>query len=73
MHIKKKRVIRFPSYNVSLGEAWSIVKTGLDDDTIAIPTKVLAIERVARMETHNSITKDELVHCLRWLFDHYDF
>lgn len=30
-------------------------------------------DHVAHMETHNSITKDELVEALRWLFDHYDF
>jgi hypothetical protein len=69
----KNRVLHLPTYNVTLGEAWAIVKTRLDDDTIAIPSKVIAIERVARMETHNSITKDDLVHCLRWLFDHYEF
>ena len=65
--------IQFPTYNISLGEAWSIVKCRLDDDTIAIQSKVLSIEKVARMETLNSITKDELQNALRWLFDHYDF
>lgn len=65
--------IQFPTYNVNMGDAWLIVKERLDDDTIAIPSKVLAIEKIARMETHNSITKDDLVHALRWLFDHYDF
>lgn len=69
----KKRIIHFQTYNVTLGEAWAIVKAHLDDDTIAIPTKVLAIEKIARMETLNSITKDELQKALRWLFDHYDF
>ena len=67
------KAIQFPTYNISLGEAWAIVKTRLDDDSIAIPTKVLAIEKIARMETINSITKDELQKALRWLFDHYDF
>ena len=67
------KIIRFPTYNISLGEAWAIVKTRLDDDTIAIQSKVIAIEKVARMETLNSITKDELQKALRWLFDHYDF
>ena len=67
------KLISFPTYNVSLGAACAIVEAKLDDDTIAITTKVLAIEKVARMETHNSITKDELVRALRWLFDHYDF
>lgn len=65
--------IMFPTYNITLGEAWEIVKHRLDDNTIAIPSKVLAIEKIARMETHNSITKDDLVHALRWLFDHYEF
>lgn len=65
--------IVFPTFNVSLGKAVAIVKASLDDDAIAIPTKVLSIEKVARMETHNSITKDELVRALRWLFDHYEF
>lgn len=65
--------IQFTTYNISLGEAWAIVKCRLDDDTIAIQSKVLAIEKVARMETLNSITKDELQKALRWLFDHYDF
>ena len=65
--------IRFPTYNVSLRDAWEIVKHRLDDETIALQSKVIAIERVARMETLNSITKDELQKSLRWLFDHYDF
>ena len=67
------KLIPFPTYTVSLGAACAIVEAMLDDDTIAIPTKVLAIEAVARMETHNSIKKDDLVRALRWLFDHYDF
>lgn len=65
--------IPFPTYNISLGEAWLIVKHRLDDDSIAIESKILAIEKVARMVTLNSITKDELQNALRWLFDHYDF
>ena len=63
----------FPTFNVSLGEAVIIVKSRLEDETISIPTKVLAIEQVAEMETHNSITKDELVGALRWLFRYFDF
>ena len=65
--------IKFPTYNVNLGDAWLIVKEHLDDERIAIPSKVIAIEKIARMETHNSIKKDDLIHCLRWLFDHYEF
>lgn len=68
-----KRLVHLPTYNVTLGEACVIVKSRLDDNTIALPTKVLSIEKVARMETHNSITKDDLVRSLRWLFDHYEF
>ena len=65
--------IQFPTYNINMGDAWLIIKERLDDETIALPSKVIAIEKIARMETHNSITKDDLVHALRWLFDHYDF
>ena len=42
-----------------------IVRDRMEDDSIPIPTKVLAIEMVARMETHNSIRKDDLVAALR--------
>lgn len=66
-------VINFPTNYVSLGQAIGIVKRKLDDNTVPIETKTVSIERVALMETHNSITKDDLVKCLRWLFDHYDF
>lgn len=65
--------LRLPTYNVNLGDACIIVKSCLDDSTVAFTSKVIAIEKVARMETHNSITKDDLIHSLRWLFDHYDF
>ena len=65
--------IQFHSYNVTLAEACMIVKCALDDDTIAIQSKVIAVEKVARMETHNSISKADLIHALRWLFDHYEF
>lgn len=67
------KVKLFPTYNISLGDACAIVKHHLDDDGIAMESKVLAIEKVADMETHNSITKDELVGALRWLFRHYVF
>jgi hypothetical protein len=67
------KIIQLPTYNVNLGDAWLIVKEHLDDESIAIPSKVIAIEKIARMETHNSIKKDDLIHCLRWLFDHYEF
>lgn len=67
------KIKTFPTYNISLSEAVAIVKFNLDADTIALQSKVIAIEKVANMETHNSITKDELIKALRWLFEHYDF
>lgn len=69
----RKKVVSFPTYNISLGQAVGIVKGRLDDDSIALQSKVLSIEMVANMETHNSITKDELVRALQWLFEHYEF
>lgn len=68
-----RNIKQFPTFNVSLGQAVEIVKYKLNNETIALQSKVLAIGKVAEMETHNSITKDELVRALRWLFEHYDF
>ena len=68
------KMIEFqPAYHMGYGEAWEIVKLRLDDDAVSIPKKVQAIEMVSRMETLNSITKDELKKALRWMFDNYDF
>lgn len=66
-----KKIVEFPTYNVSLGEAVDIVKHKLDDDTIATQSKMIAIETVANMETHNGIAKDEIIRALRWRFAHY--
>lgn len=66
-------ILQFPTYNVSLGDAWAIVKHRLDDETIALQSKVIAIEKVASMETLNSVSKDDLVRALRWIFKHYNF
>lgn len=68
-----EKAIPFPTNNVSLGEACLIVRECLDSLSVSMPSKVIAIEKVARMETHNSISKDDLIHALRWLFDHYEF
>lgn len=64
--------IPFPSYHISLGEACTIVKYHLDDENIALQSRILAIEAVAGMETINGITKDELQHALKWLYDHFE-
>lgn len=67
-------VIPFPcTGNLSLGQAVGIFKYRMEDETVPIWAKVLAIEKTASLETLNSITKDELQHALRWLFKHYQF
>lgn len=65
--------IFFPTFNVSLSQAVSIVKTKMNDDSIPFKTRRLAIEQVAYMERCSSVTKDELAKALWWLLDHYDF
>lgn len=65
--------IIFPTFNISMGQAVGIVKYSLDDESISIKTKVLAIEQVSEMETHNSVTKEDLVCALRWMFQYFDF
>ena len=67
------KLIRFPTFSVSLTEAIEIVKHRLYDETVPLQTIVCAIERVAEMETHNSISKNDLVNALRWLYEHYEF
>lgn len=62
-----------PSMALSLGKSIEIIKFHLDKPDFSVPMKTLAIEKVVRMETHNSVTKDDLVKCLRFLFDYYDF
>lgn len=69
----QKKILSFPTNQVPLGTSIEIVKYRLDDDSILIPTKVLAIENVENTETHNGVTEDELIHALRRLFDHYEF
>lgn len=70
---QKKNTIVFPTFNVSFGMAVDIFKNKLQDESIPFETRILAIEKVADLETHNSITKQELVNALRWIFEHYDF
>lgn len=71
--MKSKKTVTFPTYNITLGDAILIVKHHLYDEDYAIETRVLAVEKVANMETHNSITKDDLVRALRWMFERYEF
>ena len=59
---------------MKLGEAVDIVKFHLEDaNEFDFSEITKAIAKVARMETHNCITKNELVRALRWMFDIYDF
>ena len=67
-------VLKFhPPHHMSFGEAWAIVKNGLDDLSTSVPQKTKAIETIARAETLNSVTKAELQKALRFLFDYYEF
>lgn len=67
------KIKRFPTYNVSDGMACVIFKNHLDNENVPMQSKIFAIEKVIELETHNGITKDELVRALRWLFKHYEF
>lgn len=66
-------VLKFPTDNVSLPQAIGIVKAHLYDEDVSFKSRVLAVEKVANMETHNSVTKEELVRALRWMFENYEF
>lgn len=67
-------VISFPcTGNLSIGQAADIFKYRMDDETVPIWAKVIAIEKISALETLNSITKDELQHALRWIFEYYQF
>lgn len=50
-----------PSMTLNLGKSIEIVKFHLDKPDFSVPMKTLAIEKIARMETHNSVTKDDLL------------
>ena len=67
-------VIPFPcTGNLSIGQAVDIFKCRMDDETVPIWAKVLAIEKISALETLNGITKDELQHAIRWIFEYYQF
>ena len=72
--IPSPAVIPFPSTgNVSLGQAVGIFKFRMDDKTVPIWAKVIAIEKISALETLNGVTKDELQHAIRWIFEYYQF
>lgn len=59
--------------NLSLGQAADIFKYRLDDKTVPLWAKVIAIEKISALETLNGVTKDELQHAIRWIFEYYQF
>lgn len=62
-------VIPFPcTGNLSLGQAADIFKYRLDDKTVPLWAKIIAIEKISVLETLNGVTKDELQHAIRWIF-----
>lgn len=72
--IPSQTVISFPCPgNLSIGQAVGIFKYRMDDETVPIWAKVQAIEKTAALETLNGITKDELQHAIRWIFEYYQF
>ena len=67
-------VIPFPcTGNLSPGQAAEIFKYRMDDETVPIWAKVIAIEKISALETLNGVTKDELQHAIRWIFEYYQF
>ena len=67
-------VIPFPcTGDFSLGQAVGIFKYRMDDETVPIWAKVIAIEKISALETLNGVTKNELQHAIRWIFEYYQF
>lgn len=64
--------IGIPRRRLRLQVCIEIVKNHLDDPNIAEKSKALAIENVVNMATHNSISKADLINCLRWIFTRFD-
>lgn len=56
---------------MTLGEACAVFRK-IKDDKYSVEEKVLAIYIVSNMETHNSITKKEMLEVIDWLL-HTDF
>lgn len=52
---------------MNIGKACAIF-TQLDSDKYTDDEKVMAIYEVMNMETHNSITKKQLIQAIRWLW-----
>lgn len=47
------------------------ILNNISSDEIDPEDKLLAIEEVTEMETHNSITKRQIINALDWLINEY--
>ena len=52
---------------MGIGKARAIFKN-LDDKEIPIEIKGLALRTVIDMETHNSVTKDQMLKAMDWMW-----
>lgn len=53
---------------MNIGKATSIFKD-IASDKFTVPEKLQAIRKVLNMPTHNSISKEEILNALDWLWD----
>ena len=53
---------------MTLGDAYAIF-ANIDTVELADEVKGLAVWKIARMETHNGVTKDMMVKVIRWLLE----
>ena len=54
----------------AMAEAMAIVRN-IQEDESDPERKLLAIQEVLDMETHNSVTKQQLLDTLRWILEEY--
>ncbi len=67
------KMIRVPRKGpMNIGAACAIFFQ-LESENYSFAEKTEAIEMVARMPTHNSISKEKILNAMVWLFDHFDF
>lgn len=69
----ENKIIDLHEFNESSRIDLQVVKRKLWNESIPLKTRTIAIQHVAEMENHDSVTKEELVNAIRWLFERYDF
>lgn len=57
---------------MNTGKAIGIFRN-INDGKYSASEKIEAIKTVINMETHNSISKDDLIRALDWLWDYVSF